>query len=227
MKRKGIVFILVLFLIFMVYSCKKSGEKAKKTEKKPISKKEFSFTENPELSMIPDTEVKGEIVYSDGKKLKFPLKTIIIKPGFFKWSIVFAEKEITEDPATNVEFEDTIKLKVEFDTLEIKPQTILKKKASIENEDDLSFIELTINKSGSYEPVSSYTLISYIVKFDDFTVEPYKVETGSGTQLAGKASGKIAVCIKGDGEDFNTFWIAGDFKDVPVYYTGKPPWIKE
>jgi hypothetical protein len=45
-------------------------------------------------------------------------------------------------------------------------------------------------------------------------------------QEAGKASGRIAVCYKGDPTGIQSSWIAGTFTDAVVRYMGKPYWLE-
>jgi len=232
MKKLSVIFVLAFSLVFLNYCGKKEEKKAqpvqeKKVEKveKKVEKKVFAYTDNPTLDMIPSEPLKGRVVKGD-VKTGFIVESIMITPGFKSWQLCFADKKI-QKVDEDFDFTDAIKLKVELTKQEIKSGDIIENTADIEKEQDLSFIELYLKKGETYEPISSYTRVAYVVKFTKWEIEPYKKETGSGNQLAGKASGMVAVCIKGDGSDFDKVWIAGQFEDVPVYYTGKPPWIKD
>ncbi len=46
-------------------------------------------------------------------------------------------------------------------------------------------------------------------------------------QMAGTASGRIAVCYKGNPTGIQNSWLAGDFEDVTVRYMGKPYFMEK
>jgi hypothetical protein len=66
---------------------------------------------------------------------------------------------------------------------------------------------------------------AWVLEVTKWDVKPWD-EAGPLFQEAGKASGRISVCYKGDPTGIQSSWIAGTFTDAVVRYMGKPYWLE-
>ena len=209
--------ILPLLLIFAFFvACDKKAdtpdegkEKTEVTEKQEAPK-EFKYTETPTLDMIPDVPAYG---IANGKEFK--IETIVIEPMFDKWYIVLADKKFgPTDLIMDCQY-----LNVE---LEAEPSSGKVFKRAMETGG--GFWQMT----SASDPTSTTSLNASnanVIEFTKWEAKPWD-PNGEHTQIAGKASGRLAVCYQGF-SDYKDSWVAGTFTDVPIRFSGKPPWLEE
>ncbi len=217
-KRVLVLILLPLSLIFFIscLSCGSDSADSKpetQTPPKAVKKTEktFTYTETPTLAMIPKGDVIGE---ANGKAFK--VGTIILEPAFDHWAIKLIEKK-------NDDIEVVAEKGIVFDVelTEVPARGKVLKRAMEMDGGVLTYYDpdgRTANWSGEN---------AWIIKFTRWNVKPYNATAGNGFQLAGKASGRIAICFKGDATgEIKDSWAAGEFSDAPVVYRGKPGWVK-
>lgn len=221
MKIKALVsMLLIVFVLVACKSEKKDAEEPKKAdttavtdEKKTEPKVEapkitstFKFTLTPTLEMIPEEPVQGA---ANGEG--FNPKSIAIEPHFNAWNIVLFENELKSPEDTNPEGQY---LNVELPKAPKPGETFTRENATgggywqMKSADDKTQLT-SLNASNAY-----------VIQFTEWELKPWDPE-GPNVQIAGKASGKLAVCYQGF-SDYKDSWVAGTFKDVPVRYIGKP-----
>ncbi len=221
MKFKSIA--ALLLIVFVVAACKtekKETDQPKKTDStvvKDTTKKEepakeepkitssFKFTTTPAFEMIPDEPVQGA---ANGKQ--FNPQYITIEPKFNQWYIIFYEKPL-ESPTSM--FPEGQYLNVE---LPFAPKAGTKITKTLASD---GWWQMT-SADDKNSTTSLNATNAYVVEFTSWELKPWD-KKGENVQIAGKASGKIAVCYQGF-SDYKDSWVAGTFKDVPIRYNGKP-----
>lgn len=226
MKIKSLVSVLlIVFVLFACKSEKKDTEQPKKADttavkdtmkqesKKEEPKKEvipitstFKFTLEPTLEMIPDEPVQGA---ANGEG--FNPKAITIEPKFNSWYIILYENPLESPEST---FPEGQYLNVELPKAPKPGEVLTRENATgggwwqMKSSDDKTQLT-SLNASHAY-----------VIQFTEWELKKWDPK-GPNVQIAGKASGKLAVCYQGF-SDYKDSWVAGTFKDVPVRYVGKP-----
>lgn len=167
----------------------------------------FTWTETPTIAAIPATPVAGQANGSE-----FVARFICFQPGLSGWEMVIADKEF-EQPTDIITDCQSVKI-----DLPEEPRTGWKH-------------ERAMGWGGGYwqirqiEDPSNTTSWNadnaWAIEITSWEAAPYDSK-GEMFQVAGRASGKVAVCYKA-GAGFANSWVAGTFKDAPIRYMGAPP----
>ena len=184
---------------------------APEPEKVVSAPKEFSFTDTPTLAMVPEGPVRGEV---NGET--FTVKTIILQPGYGgKWDIYLMEEKM-EDP-TDVMMEGQY-----FDLqLNKGPGAGVTMDHPMEFGDGFCQTRKIKNPD---ETTSWNSDNAWVLEITEWDVKDWDPD-GDIFQVAGTASGKVAVCYKGSC-GFADSWAAGTFTGAVIRYMGKPDWVK-
>ena len=174
------------------------------TEKKPET---FTYTEKPTLEMIPDKPIEGEV---NGEP--FTVETVLFQPSYTgNWEVSLIEKKL-DDPLA-VLFES------QYFNLDLnkKPETGAVITHPMEFGDGICQIKQLDNPE---ETTSWNSPNAWVMEITEWDVKPWDPE-GDIFQVAGTASGTIAVCFQGSCGYANS-WVAGTFSGAIVRYMGEP-----
>lgn len=165
----------------------------------------FSYTDQPTAEMIPAGPIRGE---ANGQP--FEVKQVVIEPGLGGWNMYLLETELS-DP-TGIREGQYLNLE-----LGAKPASGKTVEHPMAYGDGLFQIN---DPSEAGKTTSLNADNAWVIVFDNVEIAPYDKE-GEMFQVAGKASGKLAVCYQGRDEWKNSY-VAGEFKDAIVRYMGEP-----
>ena len=183
----------------------------KVSEKVVAAPETFNYTENPTLAMIPDKPAQGEF---NGQA--FEVKTVIFQPGYDgKWELLLMKKKM-EDPT------DVMREGQYFNLgLNAKPGSGVVMTHKMEFGGGLCQIKKIDNPE---ETTSWNSDNAWVLEITQWDVKPWDPE-GDIFQVAGTASGRVAVCYKGTC-GFADSWVAGTFSGAIVRYMGEPDWVQ-
>ena len=183
------------------------GSAATKAAPKPAT---FAWTEAPTLEMIPAGAVKGE---AQGKP--FEPKAIVIEPAEKTWRLLLVEDALTKP--------DEVWPKGQVISIELPEDPAPGKKWTRAMSPAGGSFQ--IRQPGDPTKLTGWTgFNAWVMEITGWEVKPYEPK-GASYQLAGKASGRLAICYQKSG-DYQNAWAAGELKDVPVRYMGKPYFVK-
>lgn len=169
----------------------------------------FEWSEAPTLDQIPAAAVKGE---ANGKP--FAAKAIYFEPRFRSWTMVIHEAELSRPTG--------IRPQGQYISISLPeaPAAGMKWTKALKYGDGF----FQIQKADGTGLTSWNSQNAYAIEITKWDVKPY--DEKRMFQVAGKASGRIAICYKGTG-DLKNAWAAGTFEDVLVRYMGKPYWLRK
>ncbi|MCA9627062.1 MAG: hypothetical protein KC766_05335 [Myxococcales bacterium] len=188
-----------------------SAEKPRAEEPPPSGPVTYKWSDTPKPEEIPDEPLNG-----DANGRRWEPQSVVIEPGVKQgWVMNFYEKKL-EKPTGFVSGSQFITLR-----LPEAPKKGAKMKKDMKYGD--GFFQI---KNPDQDGLTSWNSSNaYYVEFTDWDVKPFD-ESGSTSQVAGTASGKVYIAYKGAGSFANSgLW--GTFKDAIVRYRGKPYWLKE
>lgn len=172
----------------------------------------FKYTETPTFEMIPGGPVTGN---ASGRA--FEAKAIYFQPFFDDWALYIANKEL-ESPT------GFLPDKSEYVCVVLPEKPGKGKKIVKEMSSGGGYYQ--VFKPGSTgETISWNSDNALVLEITRWEVNEWDPSEDT-FQVAGKASGRVAICYRGWGE-YTDSWAAGTFKDVVVRFMGKPSWASE
>lgn len=164
----------------------------------------FAFTDNPTAAMIPDYPAKGE---ANGKPIV--IRSVLFTPGYDVWTLRLAEKEFGPEDL----FMDTQEIVIDL------PGTPGVGEFTRKLEYGKGYFQIA-KVDAPTETTSWNGDNAWVLQITKWDAKPYNPK-GSMVQIAGTASGYVAVVYKA-GSDFKNSWVAGRFDGAVVRYWGEP-----
>ncbi|MFO0666842.1 MAG: hypothetical protein U0174_23020 [Polyangiaceae bacterium] len=197
----------------------------------PVASATASATAKPPLPMGPPADpfklvdapsakdvTKGPVVGSANGH-KFEAKAIVVEAGYNGWEMTITDTAPTS-PTGYVSGTEYIKITFSKDELALKSKKFSK---PMKYGDGFFQIIRTTDPSGT---TSWNADNAYYIEFTSWDVKPFD-PNARGSQVAGKASGKVYVVYKATSADFKNSGASGEFKDIPVRYSSSPFWTKK
>ena len=173
----------------------------------------YSFTEQPSLDTVPEHFILGQV---DGKD--FIGKTMHFEPEFDQWALKIYDT--TFETPDDIYVMDCREMALELPEPPAAGKTMSKTNIEIGEGGKDAYVILAPDTAPTEFEIWNADN-AWVLQITDWEVGPYDPD-GMNVQIAGKASGKIALCFKGN-DDHKDSWIAGTFTDIPVRYNGEPP----
>ncbi len=152
----------------------------------------------------------------------FVVKSVTLEPGYDGWTIVLADK--APDKPTGFLPSDAQYFHIK---LPQEPGKAKQQSHAMGYGGGYFQVLYKDKKTGKEGRTSWNSDNAWTLDLKSFKAKPYDTKEGM-FQVAGTASGRIAVCYKaGATSDLKTSWVVGTFKNAVVRYMGTPYWMKK
>ncbi|MFO8070736.1 MAG: hypothetical protein R6V85_02570 [Polyangia bacterium] len=179
----------------------------------------FEWTKAPRLEDIPEGRIRGVI---DGRP--FTADWVCVQPGLYRsWRINISREKPVGGPLG-------LTYGVEFATIYLsEPPEAGGEQLRAMAPDEKGFVFLVDGEPGEKGKKAAgekwHSSCAWAVEITSFEVKDWDPEGQMG-QLAGEASGRLALCCEAEG-GVERSWLAGEFEHAPVRYMGVPWWAPE
>jgi hypothetical protein len=178
----------------------------------PVNVPPYAWTEAPTLETIPLVPAAG---MANGKPMG--VTTVLFEPGTSAWKLVLSDKAL-EGPTGLITSGQSV-------NIDLPEAPAAGKNWTRKMEYGAGYFQIN-NDPANLEATTSWNADNaWVIEVTKWDVKPWD-EAGPLFQEAGKASGKISVCYKGDPTGIQSSWIAGTFTDAVVRYMGKPYFLE-
>ncbi len=173
----------------------------------------YQWTDKPVIDSVPQAPLGG---MANGRP--FATQAIIIEPIGDKWKMKIHDKPL-ENPTSLIMGGQAITIDLPFN-----PGA----GASFTREMAYGDGYFQINNDpANLEATTSWNAENaWAIEITKWEVSDYDPD-GDLYQMAGTASGRIAVCYKGNPTGIQNSWLAGNFEDATVRYIGKPYFMEK
>jgi len=143
--------------------------------------------------------------------------TVVFEPGTSAWKLVLSDKAL-EGPTGLITSGQSV-------NIDLPEAPAAGKNWTRKMEYGAGYFQIS-NDPVNLEATTSWNADNaWVLEVTKWDVKPWDA-AGPLFQEAGKASGRISVCYKGDPTGIQSSWIAGTFTDAVVRYMGKPYWLE-
>jgi hypothetical protein len=178
----------------------------------PVVVPPYTWTETPALETIPQMPAAG---MANGKPMG--VAAVIFEPGTTAWKLVLADKPL-DSPTGLITSGQSV-------NIDLTEAPIAGKSWTRKMEYGAGYFQINNDPANPEATTSWNASNAWVLEITKWEVKPWDA-AGPLFQEAGKASGRIAVCYKGDPTGIQSSWIAGTFTDAVVRYMGKPSWLE-
>ena len=178
----------------------------------PVNVPPYAWTETPALETIPLVPAAG---MANGRPMG--VASVIFEPGMSAWKLVLSDKPL-DGPTGLITSGQSV-------NMDLPESPIAGKSWTRKMEYGAGYFQIN-NDPANLESTTSWNADNaWALEVTKWDVKPWDAN-GPLFQEAGKASGKISVCYKGDPTGIQSSWIAGTFTDAVVRYMGKPYFLE-
>jgi hypothetical protein len=178
----------------------------------PVNVPQYTWTEAPTLETIPLVPAAG---MANGKPMG--VAAVVFEPGTTAWKLVLADKAL-EGPTGLITSGQSV-------NIDLPEAPAAGKNWTRKMEYGAGYFQINNDPANAEATTSWNADNAWVLEVTKWDVKPWDAN-GPLFQEAGKASGKISVCYKGDPTGIQSSWIAGTFTDAVVRYMGKPYFLE-
>ncbi|MCK9461070.1 MAG: hypothetical protein M0R80_15665 [Proteobacteria bacterium] len=172
----------------------------------------YTWTETPTLETIPAVPAAG---IANGKPMG--VASVVFEPGMSAWKLVLSDKAL-DGPTGLITSGQSV-------NIDLPEPPAAGKTFTRKMEYGAGYFQIN-NDPANPEATTSWNADNaWVIEITSWNVKDWDA-AGPLFQEAGKASGRIAVCYKGDPASIQSSWIAGTFTDAVVRYMGKPYFLE-